>query len=146
MAVRENYPLNIFVPNLLNICIDGYEHEEMSGRIYHCYTKEPVRFNNIIELIREAEQFFDAIAFPQASTKTRQFDEKEAVQVQKPEKVMNHEEVIAYKGDKKNFWLCVRFRQNSTWQGEFYCVDTETTEKFANIVDFIKKMDDAVRA
>ena len=142
MIEREKYPFNVFVPNLLNVCIDGYEHEEMNGRIYHCYKNEPVCFHNIVELIKEAERLFDLISFPQASTKTRQFFDKETVQAKKPEKVLSHEEVLSFKGKQRSVLLSVRFRQNSTWQGEFYCEDTGILVRFTNIMDFIKKIDE----
>lgn len=144
MTQRVQYPFNIYVPNLLNICVDNNECAEISGRMYHCYEKEPVQFNNIIELIQAAENLFDRISFPQASTKTRCFVKKEDVYMEKPEKVVSHEEVVEQKGEKGSFITSVRFRQNSTWQGEFFQMETGKKEKFSNMVDFIKRLDQAI--
>ena len=40
-------------------CIDNINDEELSGRIYHCYSKEPWKFTNILQLIELADDFFD---------------------------------------------------------------------------------------
>ena len=76
MEKIQQYKINISAPNLLNICVDQREEGKISGRLYHCYKKEPIVFCDVVELIREAEKLFDAIGFPQASTKTRSFTEK----------------------------------------------------------------------
>jgi len=141
MTQRPNYPFNIYVPNLLNICVDNNDYEEVSGRLYHCYDKEPVRFNNIIELIQAAEDIFDAISFPQASTKTRSFVKKEEVFGTKPEKVVEQPQLLEHHGEKASFVTSVRFRQKSTWQGVFFRLETGKVEEFSNMIDFIKKID-----
>ena len=138
-------PFHIFVPNLLNVCIDEIDHEEFSGRLYHCYTREPIRFASVVEVIREAEKMFDAISFPQASTKTRCFMEKESVSVPRPEKVTDQKDVAAHKGAKGSFLICVRFRQNSTWQGDFRHEESGAVESFSDIVELIKKIDQILR-
>lgn len=140
----QQYKGNIFIPNLLNICVDRNVCGEVSGRLYHCYSSEPILFANIIELIREAEKLFDTIAFPQASTKTRSFvepDEQPAMQVRRPEKVVDPKVVTAHKGELVSFVTNVRFRQNSTWQGEFFWVEQGRTIMFSNTLDFIKQID-----
>ena len=70
MEQNKTLQINISMPNLINICVDEKEHGEISGRIYHCYDKEPMLFNNVVEMLRKIEDLFDRICFPQASTKT----------------------------------------------------------------------------
>ena len=136
MTQRVQYPFNIYVPNLLNICVDNNECAEISGRMYHCYEKEPVQFNNIIELIQAAENLFDRIAFPQASTKTRSFKETEtAGRIVRPEKVVMQQDVIRYRGTIGSFVTCVKFRQNSTWQGELFWMEKGIKRQFAKGVN-----------
>ena len=84
MVQEQKITFNMFVPNLITICVDQNLNEEISGRLYHCYSKEPVYFQNVVELIREAENLYDVIAFPQASTKSRCFTAKEDVVQPKP--------------------------------------------------------------
>lgn len=138
-------PFNIFVPNLLNICVDAMEYEEIGGRIYHCYNKEPIIFRNVLELVQEAEKFFDSISFPQASTKARTFTKREEVQCSKLDKVVDQPEVFGHSGEKGSFITSVRFRQNATWQGEFYCKETKCAEAFSDVMEFIKKIDREIK-
>lgn len=148
MSSTQQYRFNISAPNLVNICVDKNHHGEISGRMYHCYSEEPVRFLNIVELIREAEKLFDAIAFPQASTKTRQFTEesrKQTAPMERPVKMMRQEDVAANAGELGTFITTVRFRQNSTWQGEFFWVEKEENRQFVNMLDFIRLIDDALK-
>lgn len=136
--------INISAPNLINICIDQQVSGEISGRLYHCYSEKPVEFQNIIELLRETERLFDSIGFPQASTKTRSFmnqPSSQEIRVQKPEKKAAQEEIAKYTGERGTFITSVRFRQNSTWQGELYWAEKERIQKFSNILEFIRLID-----
>ncbi len=140
--------MNISSPNLINICIDQHQGGEISGRLYHCYDMQPVIFSNVIELLREAEKLFDEIAFPQASTKTRSFVEKSQLadtRIYRPERVVDQEKVVEHTGKIGTFITSVRFRQNSTWQGESYWIEKETVQQFANTLEFIKQIDIALQ-
>ena len=46
--------------------------------------------------------------------------------------------------DSGTFVVKILNRQNSTWQGEFFQMETGKKEKFSNMVDFIKKLDQAI--
>lgn len=149
MEHNQQYRRNISAPNLLNICVDCNRSGEVRGRVYHCYKVEPIAFSNVIELVREAEQFFDDIAFPQASTKTRSLVEKNdktIMQVRRPDKVVVPEVVAQNRGELATFLTNVRFRQNSTWQGEALWVEQEKNIRFSNILDFIKEVDLALES
>ena len=63
-------------PNLISICVDEIRNGELSGRLYHCYSEEACPFSNVAHLIELAENLFDQIKFPQASTQMRTFTEK----------------------------------------------------------------------
>ena len=147
MSTGYNYRMNLAAPNLMNICVDGRVGGELSGRIYHGYQEEPVKFSNIIELIREAEALFDRISFPQASTKARSFAEEEgsrARTIPRPERVLSAEEVLHHAGKAGTFVTNVRFRQNATWQGEVFWVEEQARQPFANTLEFIRQIDDSV--
>ena len=58
-------------PNLISICVDEIRNGELSGRLYHCYSEEACPFSNVAHLIELAENLFDQIKFPQASTQMR---------------------------------------------------------------------------
>ena len=137
--------INISMPNLINICVDEKVHGEIRGKLYHCYSKEPVKFDNVISLLTLAEELFDCIRYPQASTKTRCFGEEvPAARQERPEKVVEQLEVIEHQGVLGSFVLCVKFRQNSTWQGEIIWTEKGIRRRFTNTLDFIKLLDGAL--
>lgn len=145
MVQEQKLAFHLFVPNLISICVDEYVNEEIAGRLYHCHSNDPIYFHNVVELVREAEDFFDRISFPQASTKSRCFTSKEEVIQPKTEQVMNQRELLQYSGKKSTVLLAVRFRQNSTWQGEMYHIECGQLERFNDIVEFLKQVEKTVK-
>ncbi|RXS72504.1 hypothetical protein [Blautia faecicola] len=74
-------------PNLITVCVDESRASEISGRLYHCYSREPQSFENIVQLIRYMEEFYDNIRFPESSVVLREFrSEKQKIR-EKQEKV-----------------------------------------------------------
>ena len=140
--------INISMPNLINICVNEKDRGEFRGELYHCYSKEPVLFGNVIELLTTADALYDTLRFPEASTKTRRFSETEQPQMQteRPSKVAEQMEVIGHRGKLASFVLCVQFRQNSTWQGEVIWLEKGVRRRFFNTLNFIKILDSAVNA
>ena len=146
MESKSPYNINISLPNLINICVDEIYEGEIRGRMYHCYDREPVIFSSAVELLMRAEELFDAIRFPQASTRTRQFQEKEAiVNPVRPVKVVDQRKIILHTGELASFVTGVRFRQGSTWQGDFTRMETGRQCHFSNTLNFLKLLDDYMR-
>lgn len=100
MNMEQKQSIAWHVPNLLSICIDSVADGEMSGEIYHCYKKEPLKFSNIIRMIETADKFFDQIKFPQSATQIRSFEKKEPTMEAVPEKVCIPQEVLEKRGAK----------------------------------------------
>ena len=145
MDKRNQLQINISMPNLINICVGQKVDGEISGEIYHCYAKEPMRFSNVVEMIKKIEDLFDRICFPQSSTKLRSFCEtSQTSRMLRPEKVLMQQDVIEYRGTLGSFVTCVKFRQNSTWQGEIFWMEKSIKRQFTNTLDFIKILDNAL--
>lgn len=144
MENRQQYHINISAPNLVNICVDQSIDDEMSGRLYHCYEKDYVKFSNSLQLIKLMESLFDQISFPQSSTESRYFVEPERKMVPKPAKVADQEEIIAHTGKAATFVVYVQFRQKATWQGEVTWVEQKITKQFVSTLEFIKLLDNAL--
>lgn len=143
MENMQHYYVNISAPNLVVICIDENDGEERAGRMYHCYSSEPRKFSSVVELIRIMEEFFDDIAYPQASTVTRYFQntkKKKNVRYSKalPEKVAEQKEIIEYRGEKGTFITYVQFRQNSDWQGQISWAEKKSVYRFDSTLEFVK--------
>ena len=63
--------------NLINICVDRSVQGEIGGRIYHYYQREPWKIENVVQLLRYMEEFYDGIRFPEAAVMLRNFSETE---------------------------------------------------------------------
>lgn len=126
-------------PNLVNICVDENVHEEMKGRLYHCYKKEATDFNNVIELLGEMEKLYDKLHFPESSTKSRSFvKEKEPEQRKTIPQVVETESILKQKGKNGTFLVSVQYRQNATWQGEIVLVESKEIYEFSSALDLVK--------
>lgn len=147
MKEKILHSMNISLPNLMNICVDDAAEGEISGRLYHCYAQEPVLFRNVIELLMEAESLFDRIGYPQASTRSRSFGDSEpAMRKTAVQKVVSQKDIIQYTGKLATLVTGVRFRQNSTWQGEFVRGETGECFQFLNTLSFVRLIDQEVNA
>jgi hypothetical protein len=69
---------------------------------------------------------------------------RKAEQTVRPEKVVSQADVMQNNGEISTFITCVKFRQNSTWQGEMYWKENDTKMRFLNLLEFIKQIDQGV--
>lgn len=142
--MEQNYQISWYAPNFINMCIDNINDEELSGRIYHCYSKEPWKFTNILQLIELADDFFDKLEFPQASTNARSFTSIQFSGVDRLDKVRSPEDFIENRGQKGTFFLNVRYRQNSSWQGSVTWVEEQREQHFRSALELLKLIDGAL--
>ena len=142
--MEQNYQISWYAPNFINMCIDNINDGELSGRIYHCYSKEPWKFTNIRQLIELADDFFDKLEFPQASTSARSFTSIQFSGVDRLDKVQSPEDFIENRGQKGTFFLNVRYRQNSSWQGSVTWVEEQREQHFRSALELLKLIDGAL--
>lgn len=142
--MEQSYQISWYAPNFINMCIDNINDGELSGRIYHCYSKEPWKFTNILQLIELADDFFDRLEFPQASTSARSFISTQFSGVDRLDKVQSPEDFIENRGQKGTFFLNVRYRQNSSWQGSVTWVEEQREQHFRSALELLKLIDGAL--
>ena len=142
--MEQSYQISWYTPNFINMCIDNINDGELSGRIYHCYSKEPWKFTNILQLIELADDFFDRLEFPQASTSARSFTSTQFSGVDRLDKVQSPEDFIENRGQKGTFFLNVRYRQNSSWQGSVTWVEEQREQHFRSALELLKLIDGAL--
>lgn len=142
--MEQIYQISWYAPNFINMCIDNINDGELSGRIYHCYSKEPWKFTNILQLIELADDFFDRLEFPQASTSARSFTSTQFSGVDRLDKVQSPEDFIENRGQKGTFFLNVRYRQNSSWQGSVTWVEEQREQHFRSALELLKLIDGAL--
>lgn len=134
----------LHAPNIVNICIDESKNGEMAGRLYHCYEEEPWEFANILQMVELMESLYDSIAFPQASTKTRSFVTTASGRKARPQKVKTVQDVAACRGAKGSFLTCVKYRQNSSWQGEVQWLEEGRVHPFISVLELLKILSNAL--
>ena len=147
MSQTEYKQVNISAPNLLNICVDGVENGEIQGRIYHYYGEEPERFESVLQLIWVMERYYDRLIFPQSSTETRSFLKERtgpAVNIMKRDKLISADTLISQTGKIGTFVTNVKFRQCTTWKGEFWWKEKAIKVFFSSTLEFIRGLDQAV--
>ena len=138
MNMEQKQSIAWHVPNLLSICIDSVADGEMSGEIYHCYKKEPLKFSNIIRMIETADKFFDQIKFPQSATQIRSFEKKRTNHGSCTGKGLYTPGSVGKTRCERHILLNVKYRQNSSWQGVIQWVEGDLTYSFSSVLELLK--------
>ena len=135
----------IAAPNLLSICVDAGTDGELSGRLYSCYSQEPDRFGNVIQLLRCMENFYNQVQFPEAAVMLRNFEKipqerRGAVPEQKTDRAF----LMSQKGKLATFCVYVQYRQNATWQGILSWEEWGREVEFRSALELLALMDNAI--
>lgn len=133
-----------YAPNFINMCIDNINDGELSGRIYHRYSKEPWKFTNIIQLIELADVSSTDSNFHRHPTSARSFTSTQFSGVDRLDKVQSPEDFIENRGQKGTFFLNVRYRQNSSWQGIVRWIEGNSTQQFVSVLELLKILSNAL--
>ena len=140
--------INWAVPNFVSVCIDGYENGEFSGRFYHKYDKEPVAFENFMGMVKQMENLYDTIGYPQTTSHKRSFLKEVKPVVEKRTDmpvVWDNEELGSKRGSMATFYVLVKGRANATWQGDVTWVEKEIGKKFRSVMELMILMDNALK-
>lgn len=132
--------------NIINICVDEHMSGKISGKMYHCYDNKPWDFSSIIQLLELMELFFNKLSFPQASTKTRTFKKEKEPAIVALEKVITAQEVMQQRGKEGSFLIGMRYRQNSSWQGDIRWIEQDVEREFISELDLLKVINNALES
>ena len=136
------------LPNMVMVCVDGVENGDIYGRYFHRYKKEETFFLNSAMLFSEVERFYDAIGYPQAATRTRNFIEREREKVPAKEHmtvIYDSETLMQFRGKLATFFVGVTSRQNASWQGEVVWMEQQIRKHFCSDMELVVFVDDAVK-
>lgn len=132
-------------PNLLVLCVDSKNADDMLGRFYSKFKTEPTGFRSSFDLIAKMDEFFDNINFPQASTKRRSFFETaQGAAGKRPNEVQRVDDMMEHRGDLATFVVHVQYRQNATWQGKIVWAEKKKECSFRSALEMLKLMDEAI--
>lgn len=140
--------INWAMPNFVNVCIEECENGEFLGKFYHKYDKNPVRFNHFMEMVKQMEQLYDTIDYPQATFHKRSFfKERNAVVEKKADMpaVWESQELGEERGALATFYVLVNGRANATWQGEVVWIEKGISKKFRSVMELMILMDNALK-
>jgi hypothetical protein len=125
------------------VYFDSYKDLRLGGRLYVYNGSVELKFNGMIEMLKNIEGAFDRLAYPQSTFGPRTFDEShdkktsEGMEYPKMEQLSG----AAEHEKKATFIIHVKYRQNATWQGEIKWVNKNKVQYFRSSLEMIKLMD-----
>ncbi len=129
--------------NGIMLCVDGNDKGSPQGRLYHAFNRKGIPFCGYEQVIRTAEELFNALGFPHRDTSVRDIHGR-TYDVKKKEgmtRVMEDEELLEKHGDMGTFVIRVSHRQHSSWQGRVTYLDEDKTVYFRSVLELIKIID-----
>lgn len=133
----------IGTPTGFVLCVNSNSRGTIEGELYHGYSREGIPFRGYEDIIRTAEELFNALGFPHMGTSDRDihgqvhsYPKKEGMT-----KVMKDEEMLEQHGDMGTFVIRVQHRQHSSWQGRVTYLEEDKTVYFRSALELIKIID-----
>lgn len=149
MTVKKFIPRPSNISKTL-ICVDQVVNNDVRGRLFNPYRKDPVLFYGAWGMLQEMENMLDAFGFPAASFQNRSFRKKNGERPEIPAKdkemkrFMSDDIFRQASGNRATFVVQVQFRQNATWQGSIVWLEQEKSQRFRSALEMLKLIDEAV--
>ena len=137
---------NVYIgaPNGIVLCINDMDERGCIGKFYHAYSKKPVSFESLGEMLFKMESFFDRLDFPRRGNNARHFTETVSIQKAYKEKIMSDKELLEKHGQQQTFIVRVQHRQNNTWQGQITWAEKNKKLNFRSIWEMVHMMENAL--
>ena len=113
------------------LCVGQSGSGTIEGYLYHGYSEEGIPFRGYEEIIRIAEDFFNALRFPHKGTGDRDIHGH----------TLKDEDLLKQHGDMGTFVIRVQHRQHSSWQGRVTYIEDDRTVYFRSALELIKIID-----
>ena len=135
---------NKMVPEDMRSCIirvERYNNKNPEGAFYNLYYGKEVPFENLTRLLLLMEELMDEMDYPQASVKSRRFNQKQKI----PERHSIPEKLLISPCEAlATFKVKVLFRQGASWQGKIEWVEENMETSFRSVLELVKLMDSAL--
>ena len=130
----------------IRICIDGYDHGEIRGRLFNAYYRDALFFDSGMEMIRKLDEIFETFGYPHATMDLRSFETEEEKAEHEPVmriRMAPTQELFKHNahGELATLRMRVMFRQNASWQGTVRWVEEELEESFASVLELLLLID-----
>ncbi len=121
------------------VCVDAYDSQVMSGRIYNTFC-EGICFHSTIDFLGQMEGLLNSMRCPQPFMTKRTLTEPAERPIPQPIDLRSQEGACA------TFAVRVMFRQNASWQGTVTWLEGERTENFRSALELLLLMDGVLTA
>ena len=123
---------------------------DIDAKLWHGYSKDPVKVNVPEHMLREMESLFELINYPRATTTPRSFSSDGGSFSQgTPASVtrcLGDTELLEKRGKLATFIIRVQQRQNSNWQGRITWVEKGRTLRFITIMEMVRLIETALKS
>jgi hypothetical protein len=138
-------------PNLIVVDVDEKCNGDYGGRVWTQYDRKPAVFHSLLGMIWIADHFFDEIQFPQRAEILRSFREETKKTVQGESVAGNKKRIVMRdisdnRGKEGTFIVQVKYRQNTTWQGQVIWAEENREEYFRSALELLLLMDNALES
>ena len=140
------YQVNISAPNLMSVCVNELRGGCPVGYLYNKYSLERQEFQNVFDLMTLMEQTMDYCQYPQSATRQRTFGSANVQNREKKrvESMVKADEILEKSGELATFVIHVKYRQNSTWQGDIFWAEKQEKVNFRSALEMLKLIDSAL--
>ncbi len=141
MSTGMPYDISVYT-----VCVDSYDNQNIRGSFVNNYYGEEFLYNSTVEMLFKMEELMNKIGSPKKYEKDRSFisDKQESninSHVELPiNRLVQSNGFNEYnkKGEIATFYIKIRFRQNSSWQGSITWLEGGKTEDFRSVFELLK--------
>ena len=139
----------IYGKNLICVCVNEASERDINGVLWTPYEEEPLPFNSGYEMIMLMDRLYDNWDFPQRTTSYRTFGKKDKTKdYHNPNSIRKREPIRtlkSFRGEKATFLIHVKFRQNTSWQGQVLWAERKKKVYFRSVLELLKLVGTALK-
>ena len=128
---------NEMIVNDFKVCVQETDGLVLSGRIYHCYAEEPLKFHGIMEMLLTIDALCQKLDTPLAEPERRTLGRSMKEQYGSPACYHSFKEFVSTEKDRFAFFLKIRYRRNVSWQGSVHFSGEARSYKFRSVLELI---------
>lgn len=121
------------------VSVNSYIKGIPRGHLHNPFFEQPQMFESLTEFLKIMECMLDLTNQPRAFNSARHFGHP-------PRQDFEAQAVSpADRGELATFALCIRFRRNSSWQGQLHWLEEGKKQNFRSVLELISLMDSALQ-
>ena len=121
------------------VSVNSYVSGIPRGQLCNPFFESPQEFESLTDFLRMMECMLDLTNQPRAFNSTRCFEPPPEYRFEKTD------ELPAERGELATFSVCIRFRRNSSWQGQLHWLENGKKQNFRSVLELILLMDSALQ-